>query len=86
MHPPTPPACFPLFLINSYLSHTAGYRDRTGVGVHDLVSTERIACCYLGNGGVGSAANDNDDDDDDDADAAMERVYLHPLQMFKLSR
>jgi hypothetical protein len=42
-------------------------------------------------GGVGSAANDNDDDDDADADAdaddaAMERVYLHPLQMFKLSR
>jgi len=38
---------------------------------------------------VGSAANDNDDDDDDDADAvdaAMERVYLHPLQMFKLSQ
>jgi hypothetical protein len=42
--------------------------------------------------GVGSAANDNDDDDDDDdddadaVDAAMERVYLHPLQMFKLSQ
>ena len=39
--------------------------------------------------GVGSAANDNDDDDDDDSDAvdaAMERVYLHPLQMFKLSQ
>ena len=37
--------------------------------------------------GMGSAANDDNDDDDADAvDAAMERVYLHPLQMFKLSQ
>ena len=48
-HAPTYPHL--LASLYSYLSHTAGYRDRTGVGVHDLVSTERIACCYLGNGG-----------------------------------